>query len=137
MGALVTGENEDETTFLLNELKRWLPSVVNFMTIDFSSRLEAGVNEVFPGVLLQKCVFHTVQLLIMGLKKEFTKIKKETILAHIKAYKVLSRYTISLENDKLSNDPPPFQFSDVDIAKKIHGKLRNCSLRDDPKQIEQ
>jgi len=53
------------------------------MTIDFSARLEAGVNAVFPNVLLQKCVFHAVQLLTRGLIKEFTKIKKENLLDHI------------------------------------------------------
>ena len=51
-GALVTGESEEETAFLLKELKKWLPNPVNFMTIDFSTRLEAGVNEVFPDVIL-------------------------------------------------------------------------------------
>ena len=70
--ALVVGESEDETTLLLKELKKWLPSKINFMTIDFSTRLEAGVNEVFPDTLLQKCVFHAVQLLLRRFKKELT-----------------------------------------------------------------
>jgi len=136
-GALVTGENEEETTFLLEELKKWLPSGVNFMTIDFSARLEAGVNEVFPNVLLQKCVFHAIQLLNRGLIKEFTKIKKEYLLDHIEEWKVLSRYTLSLEKDEYTAELTPFQFNDVERAKEIYAKIRSCISINDPKQIEQ
>jgi len=136
-GALVTGESEEEATFLLEELKKWLPSGVNFMTIDFSARLEAGVNEVFPNVLVQKCVFHAIQLLTRGLIKEFTKIKKEHLLDHIEEWKVLSRYTLSLEKDEHTAELTPFQFNDVELAKEIYAKIRSCISINDPKQIEQ
>ena len=135
-GALVTGENEEETTFFLKELKKWLPSGVTFMTIDFSARLEAGVNEVFPNVLVQKCVFHAIQLLTRGLIKEFTKIKKEHLLDHIEEWKVLSRYTRLLEKDEHTAELTSFQFNDVDLAKQIYAKIRNCISLNDPKQIE-
>jgi hypothetical protein len=136
-GALVTGESEEEVTFLLEELKKWLPSGVNFMTIDFSTRLEAGVNEVFPNVLVQKCVFHAIQLLTRALIKEFTKIKKEHLLDHIEGWKALSRYTLSLEKDECIAELTPFQFDDVELAKEIYAKMKNCTSLNNPTQIEQ
>ena len=135
-GTLVTGENEEETAFLLKELKKWLPSGVNFMTIDFSARLEAGVNEVFPNVILQKCVFHAIQLLIRGLIKEFTKIKREHLLDHIEEWNVLRRFTLDLEKNEKITAPAPFQFKNVELAKEIYVKLRKCLSCNTPKQIE-
>ena len=38
-GALVSGENEEETIFFLLALREWLSTPVKFMTIDFSSPL--------------------------------------------------------------------------------------------------
>ena len=137
VGALVTGENEEETTFLLKELKRWLPSEVNFMTIDFSARLEAGVNKVFPNVLLQKCVFHAIQLLTRGLIKEFTRIKKEHLLDHIEEWITLGRFTLSLEKDEHATELTPFRFNDVELAKDVYTQLRSCFSCNAPKQIEQ
>ena len=136
-GALVVAESEEETAFLLKELKKWLPSKVNFMTIDFSPRLEAGVNEVFPDVQLQKCVFHAVQLLIRGLRKELTKIKKKHLLDHIKEWKILRRMTLKLEKQKQKINPLSFRFHDVKIAKEIFMQLRKCLSHDSPKEIKQ
>ena len=107
------------------------------MTIDFSARLEAGVNEVFPKVILQKCVFHAIQLLTRGLLKEFTKIKKEHLLDHIKGWTILRRYTLSLEKGEQTAAPAPFKFNDVELALQIYLRLRSCISRNDPRQIEQ
>ncbi len=137
VGALVTGESEEEATFLLEELKKWLPSGVNFMTIDFSARLEAGISVVFPNLLVQKCVFHAIQLLTRGLIKEFIKIKKEHLLDHIEEWKILSRYTLSLEKDEYTAELTPFQFNDVELAKEIYAKIRSCISINDSKQLEQ
>ncbi len=136
-GALVTGESEEEATFLLEELKKWLPSVVSFMTIDFSARLEAGVNEVFPNVLVQKCVFHAIQLLTRGLIKEFTKKKKENLLDHIEEWRILRRYTLSLEKEEPIKELTPFLFTDVERAKEIYAHLRRCISLNDPKHVEE
>ena len=131
------GESEEEATFLLEELKGWLPSGVRFMTIDFSARLEAGVNHVFPNVLVQKCVFHAIQLLSRGLIKEFTKIKRKYLLEHVEEWKLLSRYTLSLEKEEQMAEPTSFEFKDVEWAKEIHENIRRCLSLDDPKLIEQ
>lgn len=106
------------------------------MTIDFSPRLEAGVNEVFPNVQLQKCVFHAVQLLIRGLRKELTKIKKKHLLDHIKEWKILRRLTLKLEKKKPGRTHLSFQFKDVKRAKKIYMQLRKCLSHDGAKEIK-
>ncbi len=106
------------------------------MTIDFSTRLESGVNEVFPNMIVQKCVFHAIQLLTRGLKKEFTKIKKEHLLDHIDEWISLRRRTFSLEKSEQTTDVSPFKFYDVELAWEIYAQLRECLSRNDPRQIE-
>jgi len=113
-----------------------LPNPVNFMTIDFSARLESGVNGVFPNVIVQKCVFHAIQLLTRGLSKEFTKIKKEHLLDHIEEWKILRRHTLLLEKGEQTVDVPPFKFYDVKLAWKIYAQLREHLSRNSPRQIE-
>jgi hypothetical protein len=135
-GALVTGECEEETVFLLKELKKWLLKEVNFMTIDFSLRLEAGVNEVFPNVILQKCVFHAIQLLTRGLIKEFSKIKKEYLLNHIKEWNTLRRYTLLLEKGERIETIIPFKFKDVEFSWHLYEKLYEMLFSNDPGRIE-
>ena len=106
------------------------------MTIDFSARLEAGVREVFPNIMVQKCVFHAIQLLTRGLIKEFTKIKKEHLLDHIEEWRVLSRYTLSLEKEEHPLETPSFQFKDVEMAHDIYTNLRRCVSLNAPKHTE-
>lgn len=106
------------------------------MTIDFSARLESGVNAVFPNMIVQKCVFHAIQLLTRGLRKEFTKTKKEHLLDHIEEWKILGRYTLSLEKGEQTVDISPFKFYDVKLAWRIYAQLRGCLSRNDPRQIE-
>ena len=106
------------------------------MTIDFSARLEAGVNEVFPDVILQKCVFHAIQLLTRGLIKEFTKIKKEHLLDHIEEWKILRRRTLSLEKNEQISVKSPFKFDEVELSWQIYSKLRKCLFRKYPLQIK-
>ena len=106
------------------------------MTIDFSARLESGVNYVFPNMIVQKCVFHAIQLLTRGLRKEFTKIKKEHLLDHIEEWNILRRRTLSLEKGEQMADISPFKFYDVKLAWRIYAQLRGCLSRNDPRQIE-
>jgi len=110
---------------------------VSFLTIDFSTRLEAGVKQIFPQVLLQKCVFHAIQLLTRGLLKEFSKRKKELLLDHIKEWMLLRRTTLSLEKQGQPKNLPLFNFDDIEVAKKIYVHLRTCLSYDTPNQIEQ
>jgi len=106
------------------------------MTIDFSTRIEAGVNAVFPDIIVQKCVFHAIQLLIRGLIKEFTKIKKDYLLDHIEEWRELRRYALSLEKGKKTPKTLEFKFEDVKQARQIYVKLRRILSNDDLVQVK-
>jgi len=106
------------------------------MTIDFSTRLEAGVNKIFPNVILQKCVFHAIQLLTRGLIKEFTKVKNEHLLDYIKEWKELRKYTLLLEKDEPPCKIEAFKFEDVELSRQLYDKLRELLSGNDPRRIE-
>ena len=135
-GALVSSESEAETTFFLQTLKNWLPKPVKFMTIDFSSRIESGVKAVFPEVTIQKCIFHAIQLLLRGLIKEFTRVKNERYLGHIKEWNHLRRISISLEKNEDYEQKLDLQFKDTAYAWKIYQDLRECFIEKNPREIE-
>ena len=120
----------------LQSLKDWLPKPVKFMTIDFSSRIESGVKAVFPKVTLQKCVFHSIQLLLRGLIKELTRVKNEQILAHIREWNQLRRLSITLEKGQEIAPGIEFHFKDTSYAWKIYQSLRIRLLGKSPKEIE-
>lgn len=107
------------------------------MTIDFSSRIESGVKEVFPSVPIQKCVFHSVQLLTRGYLKELTRINSEVLGKHIKEWKWLRKKTLELEKDKISNIPSTLKFSDTKEALSIYKKLQSLYSEGTPKEIQQ
>ncbi len=135
-GALVSGENEEETTFFLQTLKNWLSKPVKFMTIDFSTRLESGVKAVFPNAIMQKCVFHAIQLLTRGLGKEFIRVKNQYLLAHIKEWQELSRVTQSLERNEEKKTTPRLFFTDTIYAWDIYQNLRGLLSKKDPREIQ-
>ncbi len=135
-GALVTGESEKETTFFLQSLKGWLPKPVKFMTIDFSKRIESGVNAVFPKVTIQKCVFHAIQLFSRGLIKELTRIKNELLLAHIREWNLLRRTSITLEKNQKNAPKLNLKFKDTAYAWKIYLELRFYIIKKRPREIE-
>ncbi|MHA1725699.1 MAG: hypothetical protein ACTSXH_12845 [Promethearchaeota archaeon] len=81
---------EEEVVFLLKELKQWLPKQVSFMTIDFSSRSQAGVDKIFPNAPLQKCVFHA-----------FNRIKKLHLTTHIAEWNALCKDSLYAEKKAL------------------------------------
>jgi len=106
------------------------------MTIDFSARLESGVNAVFPNVIKQKCVFHAVQLLTRGLRKELFRVKNKYLLNHIKEWASLSRLTIDIEKNSKERRDFKAIFSDVNDSWKIYKKLREIISDNDPQEIE-
>lgn len=106
------------------------------MTIDFSSRIESGVKAVFPKITLQKCVFHSIQLLLRGLIKELTRVKNEHLLAHIKEWNQIRRLSITLEKDQEIAPDIELCFEDVSYAWNIYRDLRICLLKHNPKEIE-
>jgi hypothetical protein len=106
------------------------------MTIDFSARLESGVNEVFPDVIVQKCVFHAIQLLTRGLIKEFTRVKKKYLLEHVEEWKALRTLTLLLEKNKHVREIPPFKFDDVAFAWQVYNSLKSILSCKNPTRIE-
>ncbi len=99
------------------------------MTIDFSARIESGVNKVFPDITIQKCVFHAIQLLTRGLIKEFTRVKNERLLAHIKEWNYLRRSSITLEKGEEDAPQLNLEFKDTTYAWNIYRTLRSILLR--------
>lgn len=135
-GALISSESEVETTFFLQTLKKWLPKPVKFITIDFSTRIESGVKKVFPEVTIQKCVFHSVQLLLRGLVKELTRVKNERYSAHIKEWNQLRRMSIDMEKNENYEPKLDLQFRDTANAWKIYQRLRICVKNVKSREIE-
>ena len=114
-----------------------MPKPLKLITIDFSTRIESGIKETFPNIPIQRCVFHSIQLLSRGFIKQFTRIKHELLLPHIREFKYLRRISLQLEKD---NTPAPslnLAFEDPQYAWKIYKLLRNILLKDDCKEIEQ
>ena len=106
------------------------------MTIDFSARIESGVKAVFPNAIVQKCVFHAIQLLTRGLIKELAMIKKEYLLDHIEEWNQLSRYTIALEKKEKNKNKLQLSFNDTKYAWHLYLKLRDVLYRNNPQKIE-
>ena len=106
------------------------------MTIDFSTRIESGVKAIFPNAIIQKCVFHAIQLLTRGLIKELVRIKKELLLDHIEEWNQLGRYTIALEKNEKNKSNLQLTFNDTEHAWYIYLKLREILSQDNPQKIE-
>jgi len=99
------------------------------MTIDFSVRIESGVNKVFPDITIQKCVFHAIQLLTRGMIKEFTRVKNERLLAHIKEWNYLRKSSITLEKGEEDAPQLNLEFKDTTYVWNIYRTLRSILLR--------
>jgi len=135
-GALVTGESEEEASFFLSALKNWLKNVVHFVTIDFSTKLEASVRTVFPDATIQKCVFHAGQLLTRGLIKELTRIKNERLQAHVKEWNLLRKMSFDVEKSVPLKEELSLQFEDARLAWQICLKLQEIFQQTSPSKIQ-
>lgn len=135
-GALVTGENEEESIFFFHALKKWLPKPLKLITIDFSKRIESGVKAIFPDIPIQKCVFHSIQLLSRGFIKEFTRIKDEQLLPQIKEWNQIRRISINVEREKKRAPTLNLVFKEPQKAWKIYEKLRRILIKSDYREIE-
>jgi hypothetical protein len=107
------------------------------MTIDFSKRIESGVNAIFPDVIIQKCIFHAIQLFTRGLIKELTRVKNERLLAHIKEWNQLRKVSIALEKSQMIESKLNFKFKDTAHAWKVYQELRSCIINKKWREIEQ
>jgi len=135
-GALVTGESREESVFFLNHLKRWIKKPLLLVTTDFSTRILSGVEEVFPHVPIQKCVFHAIQLLTRGYIKELTRIKHEHLLTHIKEFKILRKKSLMVEEGTIEKIEVNLKFSDTKHSLLIYNSLHKILSAPSPKNIE-
>jgi len=106
------------------------------MTIDFSRRLQAGVDEIFPDAPLQKCVFHAIQLLTRGLLKELSRIKKLHLTTHIAEWNALRKDSLHAEKKGTFLVNTPFSFPDVEHSRQILRALKKCISRPKPEHVK-
>ena len=135
-GALVAGESKEESTFFLKRLKQWLNKPVDLLTIDFSTRILAGLQEIFPHVPVQKCTFHAIQLLTRGYIKELTRMKREHMLPHIKEWNQLRKKSLELEKGSITQIQLNLNFNDTKHSLSIYNSLHTILSHDTPHVIE-
>lgn len=136
-GALVRGESEDETDYFLQALKDWVSHPINYVTIDFSNRLEAGVKKHFSEGQILKCAFHASQLLNRGFLKELIRIKNEKLLEPIREWNLLRSNSIEIEEKNRLKKQLQLKFNDTKIAWKIYMKIRGIFSLDQPHLVQE
>ena len=119
----------------MKKLIEWL-GPINYVTIDFSARLEAGIKEFFNEEQILKCAFHAPQLLNRGLLKELTRLKNEKYQAEINELSFLGRLSLAFEAKKHSNSQKKLKFTDSNKAWQIYLRFRSIFSFKNPKKIE-
>jgi hypothetical protein len=134
-GAIVKSESEEDTAFFLEKLIEWL-GPIDYITIDFSDRLEAGVKHFFSEEQILKCAFHAPQLLNRGLLKELTRLKNEKYQDEIKELASLGRLSLGIEAKDRLITMKELKFTDSKQAWQIYLKLRSIFSINDPQKIQ-
>ncbi len=119
----------------MEKVIEWL-GPIDYVTIDFSARLEAGVKQFFNEEQILKCAFHAPQLLNRGLLKELTRLKNEKYQNEIKELSFLSRLSFEFEAKKRNNNQRELKFADSKNAWKVYLKLRSIFSFNTPAKIE-
>lgn len=136
-GAVVKKEDEKDTAFFLKALIDWLkPFGINYITIDFSERLEAGVKRFFTDEQILKGTFHASQLLTNGISKELIRLKNKKYVNRIKEFSYIRHFSLNLEEDNVVIKNINFQFHEPKIAWEIYLKLRSIFSAHDLRKIE-
>jgi len=86
-----SGENEDEILKFLLILKSKLRREPDLITVDFSPSWDDPIKQVFPHGKIQRCAFHSVQLLNRAILKDLTGFGRERFASRIKDLKHFSR----------------------------------------------
>jgi len=108
----------------VEKLIEWL-GPINYVTIDFSTRLEAGVKQFFNEEQILKCGFHAPQLLNRGLLKELTRLKNKKYQDEIKELSFLGRLSLEFEAKTRNNKQRDLKFADSKKAWQLYLKLRS------------
>lgn len=82
-------------------------------------------------------MFHATQHLTRGLIKEFTRVKNERLLAHIKEWNYLRKVSIALEKNQMIEPELNLKFKDTASAWKVYQELRSCLMSKNYREIEQ
>lgn len=109
----------------MQKLIEWIGSI-DYVTIDFSNRLEAGVKQFFNDEQILRCAFHAPQLLNRGLLKELTRLKHEKYQDEIKELVFLRRLSLDFEANNGYEEEVDLLFTSSKIAWQIYLKL--CSI---------
>jgi len=135
-GALVSHENEIETIFFLQALNEWLTKPVKFMTIDFSTQLESAIHKVFPNIMVQKCVFHSVHLLTKALLKELNRIKRKRFSENIEEWNRIRTCSRILEKQGDSFTLQKLQYHEQKLAWNMYMHLWNIFSSNNPQKVK-
>jgi len=119
----------------VEKLIEWL-GPINYVTIDFSARLEAGVKQFFNEEQILKCAFHAPQLLNRGLLKELTRLKNVKYQDEIKELLFLGRLSLEFEAKTQNTKQRELKFADSKKAWQIYVKLRSIFSLNAPAKIE-
>jgi hypothetical protein len=112
------------------------PHSINYITIDFSDRLEAGVKHFFKDNQILKCTFHACQLLTRGMLKELTRLKNEKYANRIKEYLYIRRVSLKLEKGAAVPKELSLQLRDSKFAWELYLELRAIFSAPDPHKIQ-
>lgn len=134
-GAIVKSESEDDTAFFIDKLIEWL-GPIDYVTIDFSERLEAGVKQFFNEEQILKCAFHASQLLNRALLKELTRLKNERYQDKIKELAFLGRLSLEVEGKKQVILLKELKFTDSKGAWYVYLNLRALFLSNNPAKLQ-
>jgi len=110
--------------------------MINYITIDFSERLAAGVKRFFTDDQILKGTFHAVQLLTNGILKELTRLKNEKYADRIKEFLYLRRHSLKLERDNTAEKNINVQFRESKIAWELYLELGSIFSAHDSCKIE-
>lgn len=134
---MVKKEDEIDTTFFLEALIEWLKSYsINYITIDFSERLEAGAKHFFTDDQILKGTFHASQLLTKGITKELIRLKDKMYANKIKEFLYIRQFSLSLEEENVMMKNITFQYPEPKIAWEIYLKLCEIFSANDLRKVE-
>ena len=119
----------------MEKLIEWI-GPIDYVTIDFSARLEAGVKQFFNEGQILKCAFHAPQLLNRGLLKELTRLKNEKYQTEIKELAFLGRLSLEFETKKRNTKQKDLKYIDSKKAWQIYLRLRSIFSFKNPAKIE-
>jgi hypothetical protein len=101
------GENEKEITNFLIHLRDEVRIFPDFFISDYKPSWELVINRIFPGALIIRCAFHTVQLINRAIVNELNRESKVKFKSTINQIKYLYQ---SIKKDKWNGTKIEIEF---------------------------